>query len=159
MLHLERGGAAGLVVVFPNYHCYMQDTMYTALMPMQQKASFARDPSATRCRSFTSRDPLCAMKAMRLPTSDCLGDRGFARHQSVRRRSRSKARRRAQSRQHTQHTKAKYESAKSKKVHRGGVQSVHIHPLPPHTPAGRCYNRPTCRMGEYSKNECVNSTI
>ena len=43
---------------------------------------------------FTSRDTHRAMKAMRLPTSDCLCDTGSARQGSMRRRSRSKARRR-----------------------------------------------------------------
>ena len=56
--------------------------------------------------------------------------------------------------------KAKQKSASVSKVHsRGGVQSVHIHPLSPHSAAGRCCNRPTCRMRGYIQNECVDSTI
>ena len=89
---------------------------------------------------FTSRDIHRAMKAMRLPASDCICDIGSC--TSTERCAvavRSKARWLAQSRPHTQHTKQnkntkeKFESTKC-------VESVHKRVSGPRPPAGQCSN-------------------
>ena len=69
---------------------------------------------------FTSRDPHCAVKAARLPTSDCLRDIGIAHHQSVRRRSRSRAQWMAQRRSHTQTQSTKEKERKSLDIRGSG---------------------------------------